>query len=77
MKSLVRNIDPIKRRPHYRTRVIQNRRYIKLDGVRLFVIHWLVTLMYASAWKGAPMFCLGAGGMLLWLLLLAFVGILP
>jgi hypothetical protein len=78
MVSKLKKVKPLNQCPHYRTRVIQNRQYLKLDGWRLFVIHWLVTLMYAprEAYRGAPMACFGFAGGILFTLGLAFLGVI-
>ena len=38
-------VNPNKKRPHYRTRVIHNRQYLRIGGWRHFVLHYFVEVL--------------------------------
>lgn len=42
------SLNPNAKRPHYRTRVVHNRQFVKLNGFQHFLLHWFVELITLS-----------------------------
>lgn len=42
-------VNPNKKRPHYRTRVVHNREFLALNNVQHFLIHYVVVLLTSRA----------------------------
>jgi hypothetical protein len=67
-------------KPHYRTRVIQNRQFVPLSGWRLFIVHYVVQLLTTpreNFRQQVPAICFTVAGLILFSLFLAFIGVLP